>query len=281
MTDITLSMIKELRDRTGVGMSKCKEALVASNGDIEDAIAYLRKAGMAAAAKKEGRATKEGLIGFVVSDDVVAFVEVNAETDFVVKNDGFQEFISNIADEVAMTCPDSLEAFMEQKYSKDSSMTIDNYRASIVQSIGENVQIKRIYFVKKSTNTSIGVYSHMKGKLVTAVELEGSEGEEAMAKDIAMHVAAEAPEYLAEADVPEAAKLREEDIAREQVKGKPETIIEKIIAGKMNSFYDRECLLRQAFVKDPSLTIANLIEQRSKEVGKSVIVKRFLRWTVG
>ena len=150
MTQVTAAMIKELRDRTGVGMGKCKEALEEAKGDMELAITNLRKAGIASAVKKEGRATNEGMIGSSESSKAVSFVEVNAETDFVVKNDMFQQFLQNIADEVAATTPASLEAFLAQPYSKDHGLTIDQYRSTIVQTIGENIQISRIQFWPKS-----------------------------------------------------------------------------------------------------------------------------------
>ncbi len=281
MTNITAAMVKELRDRTGVGMSKCKEALSATGGDMDEAIAYLRKAGAATAVKKEGRETKEGLIGYREGDDVIALIEVNAETDFVVQNEKFQKFLSDIAAEVVATKPASIEAFLEQSYSKDSAFTIDQFRSTLVQSIGENIKLKRLLLIEKQSGHSYGVYAHMKGKIVTVVDIDGSADEGAVAKDIAMHVAAEAPEYLTSNDVPEEIKLHEEDIAKAQIKGKPENIIEKILVGKMNSFFDRVCLLRQAFVKDPSCTIRGLLEQHSKESGKTIAVANFIRWNVG
>ena len=199
---ITAGMIKELRDRTGVGMGKCKEALEEAHGDIELAISNLRKAGMASAVKKEGRTTNEGLIGVAEAGAVIAVVEVNAETDFVVKNDLFRQFLNNVAAEAATTNPASLEAFLNQKYSKEPSLTIDQYRATIVQAIGENIQIRRLLTIVKSPQKSVGVYSHLGGKIVTVVEITGSSTEEAIAKDIAMHVAAAAPEFLSPEKVP-------------------------------------------------------------------------------
>ena len=154
-------MIKELRDRTGVGMGKCKEALEEAKGDMELAISNLRKAGMASAVKKEGRATNEGMIGTAENNQTIAIVEVNAETDFVVKNDRFKEFLNNIAEEVAKTSPASLEAFLQQKYSKDPSLTIDQYRATIVQTIGENIQIRRFLTLQQNTRAARLGYIHI------------------------------------------------------------------------------------------------------------------------
>lgn len=278
---ITPAMIKELRDRTGVGMGKCKEALEGSNGDMELAIANLRKAGIATAVKKEGRTTNEGMIGTAEKNGAIAIVEVNAETDFVVKNDRFQEFLKSIAEEVAATQPATLESFLQQKYSKDPELTIDQYRATIVQTIGENIQIRRLKVIPKRKDKSIGVYSHLGGKLVTMVELCGSSMEEGLAKDIAMHVAAAAPEFLSPEQVPSPVLEHEKEIARSQIKGKPENIIEKIVEGKMSAFFDANCLIRQKYIRNDSITIADLVNQRSKEVGQPLKLDSFLRWGVG
>jgi elongation factor Ts len=281
MAEITHEMIKELRERTGVGIGKCKEALEVAKGDMELAIANLRKAGMASAVKKEGRTTNEGIVTSAETPQVLAVVEVNAETDFVVKNERFQEFLRNIAQEVATTKPASLEAFKSQKYSKDKALTIEEYRATLVQAIGENIQIRRLTTFSKASNKSFGLYSHLGGKLVTVVEIEGSSAEEALAKDIAMHIAAAAPEYLSEKEVPQAVIAQEREIAKSQIIGKPDNIIEKILDGKINAFFDSCCLLRQKYIRDDSLTIADLVSRQSKAAGKPLVLKAFLRWGVG
>jgi len=281
MAAVTPALIKELRERTGVGMGKCKEALEEANGDMELAIANLRKAGMASAVKKEGRETKEGMIGTAENEKTIAIVEVNAETDFVVKNERFKEFLENIAREVANTNPSSLDAFLQQKYSKESSLTVDQYRATIVQTIGENIQIKRIMTLQKSPERSFGIYSHLGGKIVTMVEITGSNQEEALAKDIAMHIAATAPDYLSPEKVPQEIITSEKDIAKGQIQGKPANIVDKIVEGKINAFYDTNCLVRQKYIKDDSLSITDLVNQRSKAVGKELAVTNFTRWNVG
>lgn len=280
-TLVTPTRIKELRDRTGLGMGDCKKALEDAKGDMELAIDNLRKKGMASAVKKEGRLTNEGMILAEERDGVVALIEVNAETDFVVRNERFQEFLKNLLEELLVTQPASLEAFLSQPYSKGAGITVDQYRATIVQVIGENIQVRRLEAFKKAADQSIGIYSHMGGKLVVVVVLEGANGEEALARDIAMHAAAASPEYLGPSAVPEEIVERERDVARGQVIGKPANIIEKIVEGKLNSFFDGCCLLRQKFIKDDSLSIEQLVAKRSKEIGKPLIVKRFLRWTVG
>ena len=278
---VTPAMIKELRERTGVGMGKCKEALDEANGDMELAISNLRKAGMASAVKKEGRTTNEGMIGTSENGKAVAVVEVNSETDFVAKNDRFKQFLENVAAEIAATNPSSVESFLGQKYSKDGSMTIDQYRATVVQTIGENIQIKRLLTIAKSPSKSVGVYSHLGGKVVTMVEIEGSNSEEGLAKDIAMHVAAAHPEYLSPEKVPAEQINNEKEIAKSQIKGKPENIIEKIVEGKINSFYDAVCLIRQKYIRDDSKSIQQIVEERSKEIGKPLKVTNFIRWSIG
>jgi elongation factor Ts len=278
---ITAAMIKELRDRTGVGMGKCKEALEEAHGDIELAIANLRKAGMASAVKKEGRATNEGMIGVAETPSTIAIVEVNAETDFVVKNHLFQQFLENIAQEVAKTNPSTLEAFLQQKYSKDSSMTIDQYRATIIQAIGENIVIRRLLTIAKVPQKSFGVYSHLGGKIVTLVELTGSNKEEAIAKDIAMHVAAASPDFLSPEKVPADVINSEKEIAKVQIKGKPENIVEKIVEGKIKAFYDATCLVCQKYIRDDNLSITDLVNKRAKEAGVPLTVTNFVRWNIG
>lgn len=278
---VSAHMVKELRDRTGVGMAKCKAALDEAGGDMDQAIDILRKSGMASAVKKEGREAKEGLIATYETDNAIAVVEVNAETDFVTKNDTFKEFIQNVAKEVAEAEEANLDAFMKKTYSQDSSLTMDQYRALAVQSIGENIQVKRLTLFSKSPDVSFGVYSHMGGKIVTVVELVGGSGNEDLARGIAMHVAADNPEYLKPEEVPASVKAKEEEIAREQVKGKPANIIDKIIEGKLKAFYDQVCLIHQKYVRDPNVTITQLVDAEAKRLGKPVAIRSFIRWQVG
>lgn len=235
---VTAEMVKELRDRTGVSMGKCKEALDKASGDMNAAIDILRKSGMASAVKKEGRETNEGLIGSGESAKAVAFVEVNAETDFVTQNEKFKEFLKEVAQEAAEYSESSLSALLQRPYKKDSSITLDQYRALVMQSLGENIQVKRVGIFPKTPDISIGLYSHMGGKIAVAVLLTGGAGHEALAREIAMHVAAESPEYLQPSDVPADVRAKEEEIARGQVVGKPANIIDKIVEGKVKAFCD-------------------------------------------
>ncbi|MBA3603621.1 MAG: elongation factor Ts [Parachlamydiaceae bacterium] len=271
--------MKELRERTGVGMGKCKEALEEAKGDIELAISNLRKAGMASAVKKEGRSTNEGVIVFAETPSSVAVVEVNTETDFVARNERFQQFVSQVATEVAQQNAHSVEDFLQHSYEADGHhMTVDQHRATLVQAIGENIQIKRLQVFPKKSDDSIGVYSHLGGKIVSVVEISGASGEEALAKDIAMHIAAASPDYLSPEVVPADIIARERDVAEGQMKGKPANIIEKIIEGKLEAYYGSACLTHQKFVKNDQITIEQLVAQRSKEIGKPLKLTGFIRW---
>jgi elongation factor Ts len=277
---ITPALVKDLRDRTGVGMAKCKEALDQAKGDIEEAISILRKAGIASGVKKEGRLTKEGMVLAHETADVIAIVEVDAETDFVVQNEKFKEFCKNIAEEVAKTKPASLEALLQQQYSKDPQVTIDQYRSLLIQTIGENIIIRRLELLPKKAGESIGIYSHLGGKLLTAVVLEGT-GEEVLARDIGMHVAAAAPEYLSPEEVPAEIIANEKEIAKVQLQGKPAHIMDKILEGKLNAFLDLSCLTRQKYIRDDSCSVGEFVKKQGSSRGKSLKILRFLRWTAG
>ncbi len=274
---VTASMVKELRDRTGVGMAKCKKALDDADGDLEQAIHILRKAGMASAVKKESRETNEGQVGVCETSDKIALVEVNVETDFVLQNDKFKDFLSGVCKDAVSFGKDSLEEFLKQKSSQNSALSIDELRMELVHSLGENIQIKRLLVLPKKENHSYGVYSHMGGKIVTLVVLDGSSTQEKLAKDIAMHVAAEAPDYLTSEDVPADVKAAEEEIAKAQVKGKPAEIVDKIVQGKLRAFYEQMCLTQQKYVKDPSMSVGKVVESAEKGLKLS----QFVRWQMG
>jgi len=279
---ITPQMIKELRDRTGVGMIKCKEALAESNGDIDEAISILRKAGVVSAAKKESREAKEGAIDFVETSDALAIVQMNAETDFVVNNEKFREFLHEMAEEVAKDGASDLEAFVAKGYSKESGKTIDEKRKELIAVLGENILISKVIYLKKGADSSYGIYSHMNGKIFTMVEIAGSKDESDFAREIAMHVAAEAPEYLSADEIPADVKAKEEEIAKSLVPpGKPAEIVEKIVSGKMQAFYNGICLVNQKYIKDSRTSVQDLVAARGKEVGKELKLKSFVRLAIG
>lgn len=282
MAAVTAQMIKNLRERTGVGMIKCKNALEESGGDIEGAIALLRKAGIASAVKKESREAKEGAIDFVENADGIGIVQMNAETDFVVNNEKFREFLHVLAEEMAAGKASNLEAFTSGPFSKEAGKTIDEKRKEMISVLGENILISKVIYLKKESNVSYGIYSHMNGKIFTLVEIAGSNAEENLAKEIAMHAAAEAPEYLSSDEIPKDVKAQEEEIAKSRVPaGKPAEIVDKIVLGKMQAFYNDVCLVNQKYIKDNSTTIEDLVSARGKEVGKELKVKGFYRLQIG
>jgi len=278
-TEVTSDMIKKLRERTGVGMAKCKQALDAAHGDMEKAIDILRKEGAASAVKKSTRETNEGIVGAQENSKAVALVEVNAETDFVVKNEKFQDFVQHLVQDALKAEPASLEKFLQQKSS--SGRSHEETRIELVQSIGENIQIKRLKVWKKQPNASYGLYIHLGGKIVTLVEITGSASVGVLARDVAMHVAAEAPEYLKPEEIPEAALAREKDIAMSQLQGKPAAMVDKILAGKLKAYGDQVCLVGQKYVKNPSLTVEAHVAAEGKKIGATLVIARFLRWEVG
>jgi elongation factor Ts len=281
MKEISSDMIRDLREKTGVGMAKCKEALVLAEGDMEKAVDILRKAGIAAGVKKEGRETKEGLILAQEDQHCLVIAEANAETDFVAQNDRFKHFLHDCVKQAIETKPKSLAEFLVQPYFKDRSISIDQYRNLVIQSLGENIQLKRLEIVHKHPNSSYGIYSHMGGKLVVVVEIEGAAGQEGIAKEIAMHVAAENPDFLKPEEIPAHIIAREEEIARSQVEGKPANIVEKIVAGKIKAYTDQACLIYQKFIKDNSVTVQQFLETCAKKVGHPLSIRCFWRWKVG
>jgi elongation factor Ts len=281
MSKITAEMVKDLRFKTGVGMTKCKEALVLAEGNMEKAVDHLRKSGMASAVKKEGREAKEGLIGYSESDQDIAIVELNAETDFVAKNERFKEFLNELVEIANEIKPENLEQFNQAPTKQDSSLTVDQKRNLLIQAIGENIQIRKVKILPKIENTSYGIYSHMGGKIVSIVAIEGAEDEQNLARDIAMHVAAESPEYLSPNEIPEEVILREKEIAKSQIKNKPENIVDKIVEGKMKAYYDQVCLVGQKYIKDPSQTVEQFVQSYAKEHNKSLKIHGFWRWKIG
>lgn len=276
---ITAEMVKELRHRTGVGMSKCKEALDEACGDLDKAIEILRKAGAASAVKKSSRETNEGLVCFKESPTTIGYVEVNAETDFVVKNEKFQAFVDEIANAVVAKKPSSLDDLMGQK--AKNGHTFEENRVELIQAIGENIQVRRFITFNKSKDTSYGLYIHLGGKIACFAEVKGSDDVQELAKDIAMHIAADAPDFLKMEDIPADIIEKEKEIARDQIKNKPKEIVEKILEGKIKAFADQVCLLGQKFIKDTSLTVQEHVQEVGKAKGKKLELTKFLRWEVG
>ncbi len=276
MREVSVEMIQELRSKSGVAIGKCKEALQKSDGNMEQALLFLRKAGLASLSQKETRETREGVIVISEKGHRVALVEVAAESDFVVKNEQFQLFAQEVSFELLKASSNSVKDFLSMPYSQDPSLTINQYRALIIQKLGENIEVKRWELWEITPHNSVGIYSHMKGKEVAIVELKG-EGYDRLAREIAMHIVAESPVYISPQEIPPKEIEREKEVAQSQVIGKPSYVAEKIIEGKIASFYDQNCLLRQKFVKDPSLSIADLLLKENQQLS----LLRFLHWKVG
>lgn len=272
MAKITAAQVKELRDKTGVGMMDAKKALVATEGNMEKAIDFLREKGMAKAAKKSDRIAAEGLADVEVKGNVAAIVEVNAETDFVAQNDQFKALVKRLATLVAENKPADVEAAL--KISTDKG-TVNDEIIEATQVIGEKITLRRFELVEKADNENFGAYLHMGGKIASLVVVEGAD--EATAKDVAMHVAAINPKYVNRDQVPAEELAHEREVLTEEAKneGKPEKIIEKMVEGRLNKFLAEIALDDQEFVKDPDQTVAKFVASKG---GK---VKSFVRYEVG
>ena len=261
---ITAALVKELRERTGSGMMECKKALVEANGDIEVAIEEMRKSGLAKADKKADRITAEGLIAIETSADnkQAIMLEVNSETDFVAKADDFINFVSAVAKKALEAQPADLEAL--KQLTLDSGDTVETVRQALVAKIGENIQVRR--FVTLTTEDGIiGFYRHG-DRIGTMVQLTG--GNEELAKDLAMHVAANRPQAISPDELSQELLDKERDIVATQARdsGKPENIIEKMIEGRMAKFVNEISLVGQPFVKDPDVTVEKLIKQAGASI---------------
>ncbi|VVM25548.1 Translation elongation factor Ts [uncultured Gammaproteobacteria bacterium] len=270
---ITALMVKELRGRTGAGMMDCKKALSETNGDMEAAIDLMRTSGAAKAAKKSGRIAAEGLVKVNVSADgkTATILEVNSETDFVTKGDVFIGFVDALGDLALKTTPANIEAFLMQTMENGDSL--EKAREDIVASTGENVTIRRVTTVHANDGV-IGVYKHGE-RIAVLTLLDG--GDEDLAKDIAMHIAASKPECISADELSADILEREKAIFVEQAKesGKPDNIIEKMIGGRMKKFINEVTLSGQAFVKDPDTTVGALVKS------KGATIKSFVRFEVG
>ncbi|MCL4153024.1 UNVERIFIED_CONTAM: hypothetical protein GTU68_039329 [Idotea baltica] len=280
MAEITVSLIKTLRDKTNGGMMDCKAALVEADGDLEAAETILRKKGIVDADKKAGRAASEGVVASrVLADGKTGILaSVACETDFVAKNDNFRDFVEAILDHIeASDSVDSLEALLAQDYAGDAS-TLEEFIKIKVGELGENMGLARFAKYEVSGNGRVGVLVELTaGKEATSATPEFA----ALAKDICMHIAAAQPICISSDEVPADLVEKEKDIFREQMKDKPAEIIEKIIGGKMSKFYATNCLLEQAFIKDGDKTVKGLIDEVAAAAGDKITVARFDRFGVG
>ena len=263
---VTASLVKELREKTGAGMMDCKKVLTETDGDLEKAAELLRERGIAKAAKKSGRVAAEGLVEAYVSEDgkIGAIVEVNAETDFVAKNEEFKTFVMNVAKQVAKTNPKDVEALLAEEATFEPGKTINEVLVNKIATIGENMNIRR--FARFESNGLVEKYIHGDGKIAVLVNM--AKGDKEVAKDICMQIAAARPEYLNEQSVPAERVEKEKEILKAQTmnEGKPEAIAEKIVQGRIGKFFSEICLVDQAFVKNPDIKVSQLLKEKDAEI---------------
>jgi elongation factor Ts len=287
MTEVTATMVKDLREKTGAGMMDCKKALNEAAGDMEAAVDWLRKKGLSAAAKKAGRVAAEGLVAVAADGKKAAIVEVNAETDFVARNDSFQVFALETA-KIALTSGADIEGLKKQAYQGKGS--VEETLTNLVATIGEHMSLRRVAQLSVP-NGIVASYIHNAlapnlGKIGVLVALE-STGDVAklaeLGKQLAMHVAAARPEALTVADVDQKAVARERDILTEQAKasGKPDAIIAKMVEGRIRKYYEEVVLVEQVYVVDGETRVAQVIENAAKTVGAPVRLAGFVRYQLG
>lgn len=273
MAQITASLVKELRERTGAGMMDCKKALTQTDGNIDAAIDYLRENGIAKAAKKADRIAAEGLSYIEVKGNKAVILEINSETDFVAKNEKFVALVKNVAEAILAAEPATLEEALQVEAQGGTVEAVINEG---IATIGEKLSLRRFEVVTKSDADAFGAYSHMGGRIGVLTLVEGSTDEEA-AKDVAMHIAALAPKYLDESEVPADVLEHEKKVLTEQAlnEGKPANIVEKMIVGRINKFLEEITVVKQKFVKDDSFTVEKFVASKG---GKLV---KFVRYEVG
>ncbi len=286
MAEVTAQLVKTLRERTGAGMMECKNALVEANGNLDDAEVVLRKRGAASAAKKATRTAKQGLILVKVADDAksAVVVEVNCESDFVARTDDFQALTAEIAAHVEGSSAATVEALLAEPFASDKSLTVEEFIKGKIAKVGENIVLPRFDRIAVDSGV-IASYTHPGSQLAVAIAVtttaQANEDLAALGRDIAMQVAAADPKYVRREEVDPAHLAKEAEIARDRARneGKPEKILDKIVEGRLAKFYEEVCLIEQPFIKDNTLTIAELLKQ--KGAGATLDVARFVRFKVG
>ena len=257
---VTASLVKELREKTGAGMMDCKKVLTETNGDLEKAAELLREKGIAKANKKSGRVAAEGMVEAYVSEDgkVGAAVEINSETDFVAKNEEFRTFVMDVAKQIVKNNPATVEELLAQPSLTVEGKTVNEVLIDKIATIGENMSIRR--FARFESEGLIEKYIHGDGKIAVLVNI--ANGNKELAKDVCMQIAAAKPEFLNRESVPAERVEKEKEILKAQTmnKKKPEPIAEKIVMGRINKFYEEICLVDQAFVKDPSMKVSQVLK---------------------
>ncbi|HDZ5457679.1 TPA: elongation factor Ts [Staphylococcus aureus] len=274
MATISAKLVKELREKTGAGMMDCKKALTETDGDTDKAIDYLREKGIAKAAKKADRIAAEGLVHVETKGNDAVIVEINSETDFVARNEGFQELVKEIANQVLDTKAETVEALMETTLPNGKS--VDERIKEAISTIGEKLSVRRFAIRTKTDNDAFGAYLHMGGRIGVLTVVEGSTDEEA-ARDVAMHIAAINPKYVSSEQVSEEEINHEREVLKQQAlnEGKPENIVEKMVEGRLRKYLQEICAVDQDFVKNPDVTVEAFLKTKG---GKLV---DFVRYEVG
>lgn len=276
---ITAQAVKALRDRTGAGMMDCKKALTETNGDLDEAVKYLRTKGLAAAAKKAGRAANDGMIAIAGDEKKMAILELNCETEPVSKLDDFRQFGNALVQQVLESGAGSAEELKAQPFAGDPEHTVEETVSLKVAVIGENIVLNQCALVEAASGNALSSYIHMGGKIGVVVEGSGGATPEAL-HDVALHIAATEPRYVTRDEVTEELLATEREIALKQAMeaGKPEEIAKKIVEGKMEKFYVSEVLLEQPFAKDPTKSVGDYLKETS---GETASVVRFVRYKLG
>ena len=289
MAEITSDIVKELREKTGCGMMDCKKALVDTNGDMEKAVEFLRKKGLASASKKADRTAAQGTISAVIDKNIGVLFELNCETDFVASNPDFQVLVKDLALQVAQKNPKDKEDLLSQAYIKDSAKKVDEVIKETIAKFGENTLIGN-FTRYEASSSHIESYIHLNGKIGVLVEVSADKTElvssqdlKTLARDVALQVAASKPVYLNRSEVPQDILDKEKEILKAQAlaEGKPEKIIDKMVEGRLNKYYQDFCLVDQAFVKDPAKKIEDIIKETSSKLNGNISVKRFTRFQIG
>lgn len=288
MAQITAALVKDLREKTGVGMMDCKKALGETDGDLESAVDWLRTKGLASAAKKAGRIASEGLVGMAVEGTKGAMVEVNSETDFVARNETFQVFTATLA-KLALTTDADLDALKAADF-PGNGRSVQEELTDMISTIGENMNLRRVETVSVESGAVVS-YMHNAigdgvGKIGVLIGLESGADAAALevtGKQLAMHVAAANPQSICRDDLDQELVGREREVLSQQARdsGKPEAIIEKMVEGRMRKFYEEACLVDQTFVIDGESTVGNVIEQAGSDSGSSIKVAKFVRYSLG
>ena len=271
---ISAKMVKELREKTGAGMMDCKKALTETDGDMEQAVDYLREKGIAKAAKKADRVAAEGLSHIKTEGNRAVIVEINSETDFVAKNENFISLIDKVADQILRNNPQNVEEALGQVFEGED--TLNDYLTNQMAKIGEKLSLRRFEIAERGENQAFGAYIHMGGRIGVLALLEGTT-DDALAKDIAMHIAAINPKYVSRDSVSDEEITREREVLRQQAlnEGKPEKIVDKMVEGRLGKYFEDICLNDQAFVKDGDQKVGKFL------ASKGASVKTFVRYEVG